>query len=359
MKNMKIGILLMSDNYAGAENAIYNLSKSFIKQNQETILFTNEEMIKYYQPIKKLKLINLGKFFSLGIIKRLTRINKIRKLLLERLTSENFSTLLLFLEYSYLIVNSFYNKTKVPIIATLRGSEIQEYYHPKGIKGVIIRRLMENSFKKSYKIFSQTQEQLNLIPEKYKKKTIVIPNGVDSRIFKPFKKRTQKKNVVLFTGRYIERKGIIELLNVAKQLPEYEFWFAGQGPLANIIKGNNIKNLGFKDTKELVKLYNQATIAILPSWWEGFSNTGLEASSCGIAIIATKEGFGDYLENGKDSLLIPSKDERALKEAITKLMTDKKLRKTISKNARKKALNYSWDKVANQYFKVFKQMDKK
>lgn len=349
---MKIGILLISDNFAGTENAVYNLAKNFINQGQEVTLFLNHEIIKYYKLIKNLKIINLGRFFSLNLIKRILQIKKIRRNLFNNFNhQESLDSLLVFLEYSYLIINPFYDKTSFKIIPTLRGAEIQEYYSPKGIKGFIIRQLIENSFKKCNNILALTKKQVSFLPEEYKKKTIVIPNGVDSNVFKPLKGIRPQKNIILFTGRFIELKGINEIISVAKQLPQYEFWFAGQGPLANLINLPNTKNLGFKTTEELVRLYNQANICVMPSYWEGFSNVGLEANSCGKAIVATSEGFGEYLEDQKDSLLVPAKDEGLLKQAIEKLMTDKKLRNRLEKNAREKALKHSWEAVAKDYIK--------
>ena len=50
------------------------------------------------------------------------------------------------------------------------------------------------------------------------------------------------------------------------------------------------------------------------------------------------------------------KNEKALKEAIVKLMTNEKLRKKLEINARKKALKYSWDKVARETHNVYKEV---
>ena len=112
-------------------------------------------------------------------------------------------------------------------------------------------------------------------------------------------------------------------------------------------------------TEELVKLYNQATICIFPSYRESFGLVGLEAMSCGRAVIATPLGFSEYIENGKDGIIIPAKDENALKNAIVDLMTNEKKRKMLEKNARKKALKYSWDKIARQCLNVFREVIKK
>ncbi len=239
-------------------------------------------------------------------------------------------------------------KCKIPFIVTFHSEEdVNNFkkfmcYMPNGPK------LMT----------SVSKHQIQNLQEKHKKKTAIILNGVNSRIFKPLKNTKQKRNVVLFAGRFIGWKGIKEIIHIAKQLPKYEFWFAGQGPLANEIKGKNIKNLGFKTTEELVKLYNQTTICIFPSWNEPFGLVGLEAMSCGKAVIATPLGFSEYIKNGKEGIIIPAKNESALKNAIVDLMINEKKRKILEKNARKKALKYSWNKIAKQYLKVFEEVIK-
>ena len=239
-------------------------------------------------------------------------------------------------------------KCKIPFIVTFHSEEDVNNF----------RKFMCYMSNGPKLMTSVSKHQIQNLQEKYKKKATIILNGVDSKIFKPLKNTKQKRNVVLFVGRFIDWKGVLEIINVAKQLPEYEFWFAGQGPLNKIIKGKNIKNLGFKSTKELVKLYNQATICTFPSWHEPFGLVGLEAMSCGKPVIATPLGFSEYIEDEKEGIIIPAKNEKTLKNAIVSLMKNPKKRKMIEKNARKKALKYSWDKVAKQYLKVFREVIK-
>ena len=283
---------------------------------------------------------------------------RISKELDKKIQNQKIDIIILFLEGSIIIFSKIYKRYNIPTIVSLRGGETN-FYNENTLRylrkiHVIIPVIKLLNISKI--IHSNSKWQISNLPEKYKQKTVVIPNGVDTKVFKSLKHIKQKDNVILFTGRFIDIKGIRELINVAKQLPQYEFWFAGQGPLDNLIQGKNIKNLGFKSTEELVKLYNQATIVTQPSYREGFPNCGLEAMACGKPVIATPLGFSEYIENEKDGIIIPSKDEKALKESIERLMKDKKLRDKLGKNARKKALGYSWEKVAKQYLEVFKSV---
>jgi glycosyltransferase involved in cell wall biosynthesis len=184
-------------------------------------------------------------------------------------------------------------------------------------------------------------------------KVACIPNGIDLRRFFP-NNNDEKENVILFFGRYVERKGIKYLVDAAKKLPYCEFWFVGRGPLDNIIKGENIKNLGFTDKPELI--INKATICIFPSLWENAPMVGLEAMACGKPVIATKLGFSEFIEHGKNGIIIESKSSQAIVEGITMLMNNKELRMTLGYNARKTAERYSWDTICNQYANLFEKV---
>jgi len=218
-------------------------------------------------------------------------------------------------------------------------------------------RLYEKYFikialKKADKIITVSKFFEDLLKKEWKISSIVIPNAVDTSLFK-IKKIIKEKNSVLFVGRYIEMKGIKELLSVANSLPHYKFYFVGTGHLNHLIKGKNIVNLGFKHKEELVRLYNVCEIGVFPSYCESFGITALEAIACGCPVVVTPKGFSEFIEDEKEGLIIPKKDEVALKEAIIELMKNKKLRKQMSKNGIKKAKQYDWSKIIKQYYKLY------
>lgn len=80
----------------------------------------------------------------------------------------------------------------------------------------------------------------------FAKKTIALHNFIDKVEWKD----TEKKDYVLYFGRFSEEKGIGTLLKVCKELPNIQFVFAGTGPLEDTVNGiSNIKNVGFKQVK--------------------------------------------------------------------------------------------------------------
>lgn len=372
-KKLKIAFVLIAYSFAGGERAVFQIIRSLSKMNNVKItLFTNTEIIPFYSSLKNIKIVNLGAIYNQNVFLLRSIIPILSRRLEKYLKNESYDAIHLHMESPMEMVGRFKNMPN-NILSTFHGSDLvifsksfaknSDIINERGLvyflKMIYYRNIIRPYLLKTLSNNTITLvggNQKNSISEEYKKKTIVIPNGVDSKIFKPLKNIKQKKNVILFTGRFIDIKGIKEILSVAKQLPQYEFWFAGQGPLANLINLPNTKNLGFKSTEGLVKLYNQATICIAPSHRESFGLVGLEAMSCQKAVIVTPLGFSEYIENEKDGIIIPVKDEKALKDAIVDLMENPKKRKRLEKNARKKALKYSWDKIAKQYLKVFKEV---
>ncbi|MGY4884323.1 MAG: glycosyltransferase family 4 protein [Nanobdellota archaeon] len=374
MSKLKIAFILLAYDLSGGERAVHEIIKSLLNtKDVEITLITNNEVIPHYSKIRELNIKSLGSIYISNRFWLRLILPKLVKKLRDILAKDRFDIISLHMESPIEMVGRLDKDIFLPIVSTLHGSElvilsnsllnnlslikkkgfvyfVKMIYYKIFIKSYLLK-ILDNS-----KITVVGNHQINNLPKIYKKKAIVISNGVDSNLFKPLNKIKQKKNVILFTGRFIDIKGIQEIVNVAKQLPKYEFWFAGQGPLANLINLSNTKNLGFKKTEELVKLYNEATICIFPSHREGFPLCGLEAMSCGRALIATPLGFSEYIKNGREGIIIPAKDEIALKNAIVDLMTNEKKRKMIEKNARNKALKYSWDKIAQKYLKLFKEV---
>ena len=350
---MKIGLVLVSEGFAGAERSVYKITEelSKIKDNQ-VYLIINEEIFLQYNDLKNTNIFNIGIINKGNTLLNLINFYRVKKNIKKIVDGNNLDII-----NSHMDLSNFLCPKMLNHINVFCGTDLRYLIKPPSLKyrfGFL--PIIKKNLNKSIRIISKGKDQIKNLPKKYKKKTVVIHDGVDLEVFKPLNKIKQKKNVILFAGRFIDIKGIQEIVNVAKQLSQYEFWFAGQGPLADLINLPNTKNLGFKTTEELVKLYNQANICIFPSHRESFGLVGLEAMACGKAVIATPLGFSEYIENGKDGIIIPAKDEKSLKDAIVDLMTNEKKRKMLEKNARKKALKYSWDNVAKQYMRVFKEV---
>jgi glycosyltransferase involved in cell wall biosynthesis len=71
------------------------------------------------------------------------------------------------------------------------------------------------------------------------------------------------------------------------------------------------------------------------SWHEGFPYSILEAACCGVPAVATRvSGTVDAVADGRTGLLVGVKDAGALAAAITRLLTDEPLRRSLGGAAR-------------------------
>ena len=198
----------------------------------------------------------------------------------------------------------------------------------------------------------------------------VVNNGVDTNSFIPGKNK-KKENYILYTGRLETRKGLIDLIESAKYVcresADIKFILTGKGTIKKYLERRindfglkkNFYFAGFVDRSKLLEYYQNATIYVLPSYYEGLPTTLLEAMSCGIPLIATDvEGSSELITDGKTGLLAPPRDPERLAEAILRLLDDEELRERISINARKHVVNnYDWaiitDKIEEAYKMAF------
>src|SRR5207245_5507064 len=102
--------------------------------------------------------------------------------------------------------------------------------------------------------------------------------------------------------------------------------------------------------QDLPLYYWAADLFVLAETNEGFSGglVLLEAMSAGLPVIATKVGGIPETVEGA-AILIPPKDERALAEAISKLMADESLRRELSTKGLQIAQQRDWTKVLKGY----------
>lgn len=147
--------------------------------------------------------------------------------------------------------------------------------------------------------------------------------GLHNFIDKPEWKDTEKKDYILYFGRFSEEKGIGTLIQAAKELPDYKFIFAGTGSLAEEInKVANITNVGFKTGAELETLIREAKFSIYPSeWYENCPFSVMESQMYGTPVLgANIGGIPELIQVGKTGELFESGNKEELKSKIKQMM---------------------------------------
>ncbi len=147
-------------------------------------------------------------------------------------------------------------------------------------------------------------------------KTVVMHNFVTAEP----QSSVEKKDYVLYFGRYSQEKGIPTLLDVCKQLPQIRFIFAGSGPLADMLKGiPNIENVGFQSGEALRALIREARFSLYPSeWYENCPFSVMESQMYGTPVLAADiGGIPELIESGKTGELFESGNPEALRTQLS------------------------------------------
>lgn len=167
----------------------------------------------------------------------------------------------------------------------------------------------------------------------FKDKTIVFHNFIDKVKWKD----VNKKDYILYFGRYSEEKGIGTLVNVCKSLPDIPFIFAGTGPLNDEIKGvNNIKNVGFQKGEALKTLIREARFSIYPSeWYENCPFSVMESQIYGTPVLGSNiGGIPELIQSGRTGELFKAGDKEELKKKVNELWQNKAKTELYSQNCR-------------------------
>lgn len=146
-------------------------------------------------------------------------------------------------------------------------------------------------------------------------KTIALHNFIDPVETKVI----EKKDYVLYFGRFSEEKGIGTLIQVCKSLPDVQFVFAGTGPLEETINGiSNIQNVGFQKGEALETLIREAQFSIYPSeWYENCPFSVMESQMYGTPVLGARiGGIPELIEEGKTGELFESGNATELEEKI-------------------------------------------
>ena len=151
-----------------------------------------------------------------------------------------------------------------------------------------------------------------------KGRTKTIRNFIDKIEWKD----VEKKDYVLYFGRYSEEKGINTLIETVKMLPNIQFVFAGSGPLEDKVNSlDNVKNVGFKSGEALDNLIREARFSLCPSEvYENCPFSIMESQERGTPVVGVRlGGVPELIDDGVNGRLFDRKDSKKLADIISEL----------------------------------------
>ena len=227
-------------------------------------------------------------------------------------------------------------------------------------------------------VFSELQKNVLEKLGVPKEKQIIIPNGVNENIWKPFYERNKKydqvknklgdERIFLYMGRIANEKNIEELLRSWRQSKKNncKLVIVGDGPMKptlensfSILSEDKLIWWGTElDIETRVAIMQIAEVFFLPSLVEGLSLSLLEAMSTGTACVATDAGAdGEVLENGAGIVISTDNVSAQLKTIIPILVEHPSFTKYLGVKARNRVLErYTITKNINSLEKVYKEL---
>ena len=117
----------------------------------------------------------------------------------------------------------------------------------------------------------------------------------------------------------------------------------------------HVRFMGKQDA--LVELLSVSDIFMIPSQSESFGLSALEAMSCGVPVISSSVGGLPELNlHNETGYIAEIGDVDRMAKYAVDLLSDKKKYELFSKNARKRAEDFSEDKIVPKYEKFYEQI---
>ena len=181
-------------------------------------------------------------------------------------------------------------------------------------------------------------------------KTHNVPSHVfqlsyDTKLFSINKNQNSGRISIICVGSLKLRKNPFLFLNIAKQFPECDFTWVGQGPMLDnvlhkkrIEKIHNFSLINAVPNQKLPSIYNKHNIFVFTSLQEGFGNVLVEAMSCGLPCLAFSHWGPEAIINGKTGFWVG--DEWEMVEKIKLLISDDLIYNKMSIASRERAVEY-------------------
>ncbi len=246
--------------------------------------------------------------------------------------------------------------------------------HPKDL---MLRLLYRAVYRDAKRIIAVSRHQIPFIRKITGRSDIhVIPNGIDLSRFRgdtePLLQKRGRK-IILCPSAWRRIKGIDILIDAMKHMkrhypdiferstlvliesrhePEYHRMLMRE--LEDL--EDHVVLLKPVDRDLMPSLYASADIVVIPSRYESFGISILEAMAMGKPVIASRTGgIPDIIEDGKSGLLFQTEDHESLARMIAHLLDNSEELKRIGSSARRRAEDFSWNRIAREVIKLYEQ----
>lgn len=363
----------------GAEMVSIDLANHLSKDYDITVISTVEiedEIPYHIEPTLKV--------MSLGIPKRVERVDVLTKKYLKHFRIFSLIGLYLQVAFHYFIKRPIYRKRLYELIskddAILICSAVDSYLlAPK--KGHVYFHFhfdTENFFAwNNYPVFkisrkpekwifltNSTMQEVCEKRPKLKHKSLYIHNPV--RFQRTFD-MSYHNNTILFAGRFNTQKNPMLALAVAKELKDREFPFVLKMFGDPIMKKKMDKYIAENHLEDVVELHgptnnihdemSNSDLLLITSLYEGFCLVMAEANALSRPWVSSNWGpiLNEVFVEGKSGVIVPDDDVKKYADAIIEYLSDKEKLKEAKRNAYEASASLSYENILPYWHKLFDQ----
>lgn len=251
----------------------------------------------------------------------------------------------------------------IPFITTLHGTDITLVGKDATYTHVVTFSINESN---AITAVSQNLKQETLRSFKIEKDIEVIPNFVDSKRFHKTNKEHFKKmlaphgeRILAHVSNFRKVKRVEDVIKIFQKIRDRipsKLLMIGDGPERQQTEElcrklgvcNDIRFLGKQEQME--EILNITDLFILPSQYESFGLSALEAMACGVPVISTNVGgLPEINIEGKTGYLSKVGDIKDMSENALKILSDDEHLKCFKKAALANAKQFSIEKIVPQY----------
>ena len=278
------------------------------------------------------------------------------------------------------VAKAIQEQTGTPVVYTVHSLNLAEYEMGKESPEILnLWHTQLDLMMSANRVLALTADEQALLLDAcpaVRDRVRIVGNGIADTEKARMAARKQKRSdspLVLFTGRFVDRKGIHELLAaiplVLAQAPDTRFvLIGGYGSGEDIERAwlpaslqryrDRIHFTGWLRPSEVAEWYDAADVLVVPSWYEPFGMVVLEGMLNGLAIAASNVGGPvEILRHGQTGLLFPPKDADALAQAVLNLVTNGSLRKQLGLAAAVKVRrHWLWRHIVHKLTRVYEEV---
>ena len=252
----------------------------------------------------------------------------------------------------------------IPVISSVRNDPAYSNLRKK-----ITRKLL---LPRSAHVVVQTQQIKEFFSKNIQKKTTVIYNPVNERVFETsydndndddnsgLRIKDERLNRIISVGRLYpqkDQKMMIEAFaKVSERFPDWKLVVFGEGPEREALE-SLVERLKIKDkvllpgrSENIIDELKKSKIFCLSSVYEGMSNALVEAICVGLPIVTTKvSGTEELIKDGENGFIVNVGDKEAMAKALIKIIEDENLRQKFAEKNKAQAVKFETNAIVDQW----------